>query len=327
MGTNLFFNNLLSYGSFDLGINDKYATDKTGLSNLCKWLNRKSIAVDYLFNNQSEYLISIRAYPFLASKFFRGVDAKAKFPIGPFGKNEVNVTGQRLWSQKGVVKLAEYTIARKYNNFMDYSPFTKISAYIPFINYVSLPVNEIMGKTIKFYCNVDFDNGTLTVWLVCNEIVLQTWETPVGVDIALNRTNANELMRNGYLWAIETVTGLGGSMTSLNPISKGWSTAGKVGTGWVGANQHHIDHGHIATGTNKFYSPTSLYLVFEREIPIHETSDYAHTIGKPLQKTCELQTLTGYTIVDQIHFDPMNTLITDTEINEIVSLLRAGVHL
>lgn len=337
MGKTIYKGKLTPFSYFDLDINRKYALAGGQLRNLRNWLNKKDISADYLYNNPSEYLVSIRAYPFWMEKFFEGIGSYEKFAIGPFSANTVNTKGKLISSQKPPVLIGEYYVSRKYNNFMDYAPYTKITAYIPYISFVSLNVNEIMGKTIKFYAQVDFDNGLLQVWLECENVVIDSWETVIGVEISINRTNGSDWARNMYLWGIKSVTSTGGLMGSASSKSvdygKSIKTGGDVGTGFIGANQHHVYHGDLGSGVNKLYNPTSIYLIYSREKPVENGYDtttgndtYASLHGLPLNKPMWLTQLNGFTKVGTIHLNGFKDAL-DSELSEIESLLRSGVIL
>ena len=338
MGKTILKSPLSAYNRFELGINKKYAISGTVLPTLRDFLNRKSISADYLYNDQSEYLVSLRAYPFWMDKFFDGVGEYSTFPIGPFSAKEVKVKGKELTSQNKPLLLGEIDINRRYYNFMDFSPYTKISAYIPYISFVDLPVNEIMGKHIKFYAQVDFDNGILTVWLETENTMIQSWETPIGIDINLNRTNGTDWARNMYLWGIKSITGTGSLMVSAGSkgsadLGKSVKMGGDVGVGYIGANQRHVTRGGYSTGINKLYSPTSIYLIYEREIPNEKNVEtnignntYSSLYGLPLMKNKFLSELKGYTVINNIHLDNFTDSL-ESEKTEIERLLRDGVIL
>lgn len=344
MGKTIFKSKLTAYNYFDLRINRKYATGSYELQNLRKWLNRKSISADYLYNNQSEYLVSVRAYPFWMENFFDGVGEYKEFPIGVFSASEVNTKGKLLSDQKPPVLLTTFTIPTKWGNYMDYAPYTKATLFIPYISFVSLDVNMIVGKTCKLYGQVDFDNGLLNVWLECNGTVIDSWETVIGIDININRTNGSDWARNMYLFGISAVTKTGGLMANAQikgvDFGKSIQTGGELGTSFIGANQHHVFKGDIGKGVNKLFSPTSAYLIIEREQPmfqnlkikygeedfITEQQRYANLYGKPLMRPYTLSSLKGFTRVGNIHLDGFKDAL-ESERAEIENLLHSGVIL
>lgn len=333
MGKDIYHSRLSTYNNMDLKINTKYVINADSMDELRSFLNRKSLSADYLYNNQSEYIQSLRCYPFWVQQFYEYSASRGKFPIGPFSAKEVGVIGIKVLQQRAPILLASATISRKYNNFMDYEPYTQIYVYIPYIGFQKLDISKVMGKTINFYGQVDFDNGILTVWLIVDDTMIQSWETLIGIEVTLNRTNNSDWARNMYLWGIKSLTGTGALMVSPNATGKSVKGGGDVATGFIGANQHHVYNGEIGTGVNKLYNPNSFYLVIEREKPVEEyledntgNNTFASLHGFPLQQCKWLSTLSGYTEVGEIHLDGFNSA-TENEKSEIVSLLRTGVIL
>ena len=63
------------------------------------------------------------------------------------------------------------------------------------------------------------------------------------------------------------------------------------------------------------------------EMPQNIVLPNAHLVGKPCRQTLNLASLTGFTKVGDIHFDPQGERIFQDEMDEIVNLLHAGVIL
>lgn len=328
MGKEILKQPLSAYSNFDLGINERYGISSVDMEDIRKWLNRQTLSNDYLYNNQSEYMVSIRAYPFWVNKIFKNVGADVDIAIGPF--SSTNIRGRKLTQPfpDGPIAIGTYDVPRYYGNFMDYAPHTKIVAYIPYVSFVELDVNEIMGKTITFYMMIDFDTGQMTIYLenTTDGVMIQTWNTHIGIDVALNRTNGTDLARNLYMWGITASTQVGSMM--LKPdLSKAVAGAGKIGTGYITANQRHVERGSISIGMNELFNPKDIYLIISRDVPeITDLTEYRKLYGLPLERTVNLSTLSGYTRVGDIHLENFDTA-TESELNEIESLLRTGVIL
>ena len=300
------------------------------MKNIREWLNRQTLSATFLYNDQSEYMVSIRGYPFWVNKIFGSVGARALISIGPFSSSETNINGRELQQPfpNGPIPIGTYDVPRYYGNFMDYAPHTKIIAYLPYVSFVELNVNEIMGKTITFYMMIDFDTGQMTIYLenTTDNVMIQSWNTQVGIDVAMNRTNGTDLVRNLYTWGISALTQTGGMMVKPD-LSKAVGGAGKIGTGFISANQHHVQRGSISIGMNELFNPKDIYLIISRDVPeITDLTEYRKLYGLPLERTVNLSTLSGYTRVGDIHLENFDTA-TESELNEIESLLRTGVIL
>ena len=329
MGKTIKKDQLIAYNYFELGINKKYGIGISDIADVRKFLNRTSLSATYLFNNQSEYLISLKAYPFYMNQWFNAVGDDLGIAIGPFSASETQIKGRKLELQKPCVKLGEFTFNRYYNNFMDFAPHTTIRAYLPFIGFVDINTNMVMGKTVQFYGQVDFDNGVLTIWLECNGTMVQSWNNQIGIDISINRTNANDVTKSLYMWGIGMATGVGGLMLQpdAKTIGKSVASGGKFASSFIQANQHHIYAGGIGIGVNELYNPTSIYVIIGRDVPeITDVSEYKKLYGLPCEKTLDLSELSGYTEIDNIHLENFDRA-TNEEIEQIQALLRDGIIL
>lgn len=75
-------------------------------------------------------------------------------------------------------------IPNKYNNFLDYEPYTTVEIYIPFIGYVELPTDLVMGKQIDLAYDINIETG------VANAILMNDFDVTIGND------NENEEVYN-----------------------------------------------------------------------------------------------------------------------------------
>lgn len=311
-------------------VTEHYGLVKNDIKDLYKFMN-STIADSYEnnFSNPYELIVSLRAYPFWMYQFFQSVGTRETFPIGRYSKNDVGIKGSKLSNQRNHISLGTYTFTRKFNNFMDYAPYTKIDMYVPMgFGYITLDVNEVMGKTIDIRASMDFDNGTMQLFIVCEGKVIQTQSSKVGAEITLTQTNNTERSRNMYLSLIKTALGIGSIYTGSKDTwnASAISVGGQGATSLYNAMMHHTHVGNIGEGRNQLIAPTSIYMIIQRPNPIAITNDYNHIYGKPLEDVRTLSTLTGYTIIRDIHLNGFDKA-TEGEMTEIETLLKQGVHL
>lgn len=333
MGTNLIKQTIDVVPELNNIITERYAIGKSKLAKLQDFVN-KGIwdGVSFQFNNPYELIISIRAYPFWMSQFFATIGASQKFAIGKFKADEVNVEGCKLSNQRNHISLGTYTFNRRFNNYLDFAPYTKIDMYLPAgFGFVSLNVNEVMGKTIDVQASMDFDNGTMQIFIVVDDVVIQTFSNKIGADITLTKTNNTELSRNTYLSVMSTLLGTGGAMMGANSnLDTANNQAVRVGgTGAIGlyrALEHQVHGGTISEGRNQFVAPTSIYMIIQRPNPVPIDNNYLKVKGKPLGEYRTLSTLSGFTIIEDVHLTGFIDA-TDDEVNQIDTLLKSGVHL
>mgnify|MGYP003290117292 CR=1 FL=1 len=290
--------------------------------------------ISSFFQSNSDYFVHWRYYPFAINKI---CDITAN--VNPtIGKKTFN--NYTMCSITNVIapikKWFDFTISRSHNNFLDFAPYTKVTLYVPFFGTFDLPLQQCYGKRIYGYITLDVRSGNANLSFysyTINEgyIFLFERSVKIGIDIAVGKSNAEEIKRNNILQTISfggSLIGLGVGMYSGNPLI----TAGSVGMLTKNVTQalsNNVDRLSSYTGSNGTYSSLScdktirLYI----ETPKDVKSPSLTLKGGVCDKNLNLSTVTGYTEIGEIHFNPMGYDIYDDEIKEIEDLLRGGVHL
>ena len=351
-------NTVLFMGEANGTVTRQYALTWTNVYKIGKFLRHASLSADYMWNNQSEFIVSVRAYPINVLLWFYDNLAQAygvgtvDITIGPFSISEVDAKGfalgyigsngsRNLPDQKNIVLLCSITIPEVFKNFMDYA-VSKYSLYLPFVGFVSLDASKYVNQEFSVYCSIDFQNGDVVYWLCKGHAtvgqtigdLIESFSAHVGIDLALSQSNANENMRNSYLGAWKTVGDTVNSIIDMysspfgikgtkSSISGGIENASAI----FRAKEKHISKATAGGGRNTLVGPTSVVLVTDQANPVAVNSSWENMNGYPLQETRTLSALTGYTEVGEIHFNPNGADIYGDEINEIVTLLQAGVIL
>ena len=215
---------------------------------------------------------------------------------------------------------------------MDFEPYTKVELYVPYFSFMSLPVNEVMGKTIYIYLSIDFDSGIGTIYIECGGKVIMANSTKLGIDIPLGASNLNEVVKDNFANGLKVVSGIvtmavapTGKMTGALLTAKGLSMAVTSGIDAVSNSQVRYTRGSLTGGTDMLASPNSVYAIITRPNPITISSNYNKVKGKPLGEVKTLSTLRGFTIVEQIHLNGFDDAL-DEEVKEIEKLLKEGVE-
>lgn len=297
-----------------------------------------------IYNNPSEYLLSFVSYPFELDDWLEGYDTYVC--VGSTRLQKIigtgDIEGKIVTSSKQ--RFFTYTINRYFNDFMDFAPYTKIKMYLPYIDIIDLPVNEVMGKTLKIGYVIDFNSATLHANIIVvegsTEKLLMTASGKVGVELPIGRTNATDRARNKQIDGINRAVGVANTaLSSLGSFAEG--KVGKGASGLIGGiinylgqqkidaitnNQEIYSGGKISGDFNGMFLPQRAFLLITRPKPIPIDENYYHIKGKPLGEYRTLSMLQGFTIVDDIHLTGF-TDATDDEIKEIENLLRTGVHL
>lgn len=297
-----------------------------------------------LFGKPSEYVLSVRYYPIKFDNLLQvTIDVQDLEQIIFGGKTYNNVIAYPLGRPQYTrnYRLTTMKINGTYNNFADY--LTRIKIYIPYLGYRDLDTREIMYKYISVYISLDLFNGTMTAYIVkyetqadataqTNGTLIDQVSGQIGIDIPFGSTNANDIAKNIYTNIIDF--SLGGVMAfagaqggsdkmMMSGLKQMYGSAKNTFMQQERFNGGQAPKGSVANLT----SPTSIFLTYIRPNVIPVDSAWERDNGYPLQEMKLLSTLSGYTEVREIHFNPMGEDIYDDEINEIISLLHDGVIL
>ena len=311
--------------------NSMYALTRAQVNSLLSELNTSTFInnIQLLFETPIENLISLRCYPF---------DANARQPASsgdaPIVINVVTMEtrGQYLGHfTQPMISLGSLTVSAVFGNFLDYAPFTKVEMYLPYIGFVNLDTNEVMGKTLSIQYAVDYMTGMGTAFVTADGVMIYTGEGKVGVDVTLGGRNAAEIAKNNLMTGINTAGGIASTAAAIGTggvaagAMVGMKTLASTTASVIQGNQGHVTKGSIGNSANGFYAPQNAYLIITRPTPA-EPAAYASQYGRPSGKTEQLQALTGYTVVDSVHVEGI-TNGTQDEVTEIERLLKSGVIL
>lgn len=311
--------------------NSMYALTRAQVNSLLSELNTSTFIdnIQLLFETPIENLISLRCYPF---------DANARQPASsgdaPIVINVVTMEtrGQYLGHfTQPMISLGSLTVPAVFGNFLDYAPFTKVEMYLPYIGFVNLDTNEVMGKTLSIQYAVDYMTGMGTAFVTADGVMIYTGEGKVGVDVTLGGRNAAEIAKNNLMTGINTAGGIASTAAAIGTggvaagAMVGMKTLASTTASVIQGNQGHVTKGSIGNSANGFYAPQNAYLIITRPTPA-EPAAYASLYGRPSGKTEQLQALTGYTVVDSVHVEGI-TNGTQDEVTEIERLLKSGVIL
>ena len=109
------------------------------------------------------------------------------------------------------VKEFVFNIPKKYNNFLDYSPYTEIEIFLPMIGWVNIDTNLTIGKNIYVYYVYDLVTCNANVYISTEHIdlglaesynkinsnsIISTYQCSIAVDIPVGASNRYEIHRN-----------------------------------------------------------------------------------------------------------------------------------
>lgn len=147
---------------------------------------------------------------------FGWIDSDVKAPM---------VTSDYVQVDCGSVYLQPY-----YNNYLDYEPYTKMSLYIPYIGEFDLNPDEVTGKTIRIFCNVNVITGDMAAVVTANGNVVYTAAGNCFRSLPVTAGDATQIIQAGVAAAgIIAGAAVGGAAAGLSGAAA--TNAGAVAAG------------------------------------------------------------------------------------------------
>lgn len=223
------------------------------------------------------------------------------------------VTSQYTDVDCGSVDLREY-----FGNVFDYSPFTSVKIFLPFIGIVPLDVAYIMRSTISVKYTVD----VLTGACIANITVNRDGAGGVIFSYAGSAIVSYPISSGSYIGvvsgALSILAGIAGSVASGGMALP--TVAGAV----AGLSRAHTDIQHSGqfSGAAGAMGGKKPYLIIERP-QIKMASDVENYEGKPANATLRIGECTGFTRIIDAHLEIPSAY--DSESAEILQLLKGGI--
>ena len=102
--------------------------------------------------NISPYIVSIH-------KVFVPVSTDEEFQPIKFGKYNTQVNSKVVNKKVSRVSCGKVTVPELYHNALDYSPFTTVRIWLPFLGFYDLSIDELSNKEIELTYAIDLVNG------------------------------------------------------------------------------------------------------------------------------------------------------------------------
>lgn len=234
-------------------------------------------------------------------------------------------SSQYLSLDCGTIKVSE-----KWHAYVDYSPYTKLNIFLPYIGSHELNIDEIQGTTLGVVYHIDVLSGACVAFLTANSRVIYQFSGQCSVSIPITAHDfTNTLMALGQLAAsgaaagITTVASGGLSAPVTAAMVAGGITSAANTANNVVANKPRVVKSGNLSGSNGLLGTQKPYIFIERPKLCVPKNQNSYT-GYPSYITYTLSELAGFTQVQDIK---LNFACSDSERDEIMRLLREGVIL
>ena len=277
----------------------------------------------YWGNNPIDFFIDCYYVPFDISDFYTTQNnTKMKFGSYVFtGSSFTGITetdGSRL-------ELFTASFEGVYHDWRDYTQFD-YELYLPFVGFTKLDPQKYIDRLVKCEMSFDLTTHNIRYYLYADGIVTDRIDGSVGVNIPfmasdmVNKAkNDREAVKGGVMGALGTAVSLGTGdiVGAVSNIVNGMSSMEKLqnkatesveGSFSSAMNIYDIRYAYLKITEKQLLIPTAIHNQY------NYPSFYMGSVGA----------LSGYCELANIQF---SSTATQTEIEEITSLLRSGVIL
>ena len=265
-----------------------------------------------------DYIVGLNAIPISATNV-----ASSTIKIANL---DTEITASYLSWYIEDIDFGEIALTEYFQTFMDYSPYTKLSVYIPYCGIVPLNVDNFMDDKISMKCRVDMLTGQFVVFISNSTGVITTVSGNCAYQLPVRYNDYNNVVSRG-LAVVGGIVGTAGALATGNvPLAVGTAGATLVGGLSLGnamEKPNVFSNGSLG-GNYGILGNRTPYLIIQRPT-ISVPSDYGKTIGYMSRITAKLGDLTGYTVVEEIHLEHISA--TDDEKRLIENALKSGVIL
>lgn len=228
------------------------------------------------------------------------------------------VSSKVVSDQFVTVDCGSVTVEENKKNATDYSPYTSLHLYLPFIGIVELDTNECMNAAISVVYKVDVYTGTCLAQVsvtrtedMPNDPILYTFSGNCSQQLPLTSGNST-----GVLSALLAGVGVGVSIASGGGLSTvaGYHLAGSSLT----HEMMHVSHSGNISANAGIMGQKKPYLIIGRRHG-YDANNYNSFYGFPANKTIILANHTGYCKVKKCW---VKTSATKAEYEEIMRILE-----
>ena len=316
--------------------------------------NLDNLTLDaFLTNNPIDAIVSVKKFP------LSSVPHAETLENIYLGKYQTGAAGYALAMQQARYNFEGIPIFPKFGNcFLDYGPYTKMQLYVPFCGTIDIDAADFMGRTLSVEMVIDFITGSVTAYVLANQLVVTSLTGSCAIDIPITGTEQstvsasleNAIIQEKSARGSYTLKGSVGGMLT-NPIGNITHPSSalenrfntKLQTMQANYNLQHVEMPLRQIGNASplnswalefvcrliIYYPDGECITFnatnEPSLVADKVESFGAVNGFATVETNTLSSYTGFTQVSDADLSGISA--TDTEKEMILSLLQSGVYL
>ena len=223
------------------------------------------------------------------------------------------VSNQYTTIDCGTVTLSEY-----FHNVFDYSPYTQINLYLPFIGIVSLDNADVMRASIHIIYHVDVLSGA------CLAEVKVTRDGAGGTlyQYTGNASVTLPISSGSYMGIVSSIASIAGGIAGT--IASGGAALPMLASAAGSAlnARAKVEHSGSFSGNAGAMGGKIPYIIISRP-QVALADNFQKYIGFPANYTTKLSNCSGFVKVLECHIENVNA--TNSELTEIETLLKEGI--
>ena len=232
-----------------------------------------------------------------------------------------------------VVTIGTINIKKAYKSYADYSPYTDIALYLPFVGVVPLDTNLFMntaeynGSTLTVKASYDMLGGTITYFVEYEHATVYQFTGNMAVDVPVSLQSGVDIgttLAQNASGAIATATNALTSVAEPKPIGKAVNTAVQNVSSFGGASASAQSLYSSTGGDGAFYAFPKCVLMIRRP-EYNRPKTYDSTIGYPAFFTKKVADIKGFATVTNPKI-PLVDGMTKEEHEMIVSAMQNGLY-
>ena len=217
------------------------------------------------------------------------------------------------------------------DSYLDYSPYTKASIFLPYIGWRDIDIDEIMKKTLHLKYRVDIVTGGCVAFLKCGGSVLYEWSGQCSINIPLTSIDWSTTYQSAISAVGHIAGAVSGVMTgaaSANPMGIAGSViegASSLAGDVMSAKPQYPRSGALG-GPSGVLGHQQAYIALTRP-RLQKPKYQSKYMGYPSFVTKKVSDLvgTGFNAFSDIKLSGLGLL--DDEMHELEQILKGGVYL
>lgn len=345
------------YGAVACGLITIFTPTKAQLKKLSEviWGQGFWNFVQNAIENISDLFVSLAMVPFTVTAAETVEVTWFSFDVGgqvPIGTGIMLTKAANQWYEfdMGTINLTGQGSGFATDSVLDYSPFSKLGIYLPFIGYQELDIDECRESPINLLYRIDILSGTTVALITINGRTIYQFTGNCLTQLPLTSMDAQTMLSNAVnigiaaasAGATAAVASAGDAMTAENLAKENISaTAAELqnaqhaasvsnaqgsltsatANGILGMKPNFKKSGAVSASASLFnVMQPYLFLTTPRQ---SMPEGYQRVCGFPCNMGGTLGSFSGFTVVEEIRLNGL--VATSPEVEEIYQLLKSGV--